>query len=120
MPSISRTWTFSSVSTRAFIASVSTALCGRQGLPQPLGLPVVLGPAAHSMLAWLRLSTVLGDEHLLDDLGGLDTTASGTIQVSGGPQHPDDVEVASFPARIAGVPTMITPLPRPINFERSC
>ena len=72
------------------------------------------------MLAWLRLSTVLGDEHLLDDLGGLDTAASGTIQVSGGPQHPDDVEVASFPARIAGVPTRITPLPRPINFERSC
>ena len=54
MPSISRTWTFSSVSTRAFIASVSTALRGRQGLQQPLGLTVGLGPAAHSMLAWLR------------------------------------------------------------------
>jgi len=48
------TWASSSVSTRAFIPSVSTALVGRQGLPQPLGLPVVLGPAAHSMLAWLR------------------------------------------------------------------
>ena len=33
---------------------MSTALVGRQGLQQPLGLPVVLGPAAHSMLAWLR------------------------------------------------------------------
>jgi hypothetical protein len=28
---------------------------------------------------------VLGDEHRLDDLGGLHTAASGTIQVSGGP-----------------------------------
>ena len=111
------TWTSSGVSTRAFIPSVSTALVGRPGLPQPLGLSVVLGPAAHSMLAWLRLSTVLGDEHLLDDLGGLDTAASGTIQVSGGPSIRT---VASFPAHIAGVPTRITPLPRPINFERSC
>ena len=32
---------------------------------------------------------------------------------------PDDVEIASFPAQIAGVPTWITQLPRPINFERS-
>jgi hypothetical protein len=31
-----------------------TALVGREGLQQPLGLPVVLGPAAPSMLAWLR------------------------------------------------------------------
>jgi hypothetical protein len=28
---------------------------------------------------------VLGDEHLLDDLGDLHIAASGTIQVSGGP-----------------------------------
>src|SRR6476659_8344390 len=101
------TWTSSSVGTRAFIASVSTALVGRPAARPPGSA----GPGCSSHARLAALSTVLGDEHLLDDLGGLDTAASGTIQVSGGPQHPDDVEVASFPARIAGVPTRITPLP---------
>jgi hypothetical protein len=31
---------------------------------------------------------VLGDEHRLDDLAGLDTAASGTIHVSGDPSIP--------------------------------
>jgi hypothetical protein len=32
---------------------------------------------------------------------------------------PEDVEIASFPSQIAGVPTRITQLPRPMNFKRS-
>jgi hypothetical protein len=100
-----------SVSTRAFIASVSTALVGRQGLQQPLGLPVVLGPAAPSMLAWLRCPPCSA-------MNTVSTTSLDWNRRLGNhpslrrPQHPDDVEVTSFPGHIVGVPTRITPLPR--------
>ena len=91
------TWTSSSVSTGALIASVSTALVGRQGLQQPLGLPVVLGPAGHSMLAWLRCPPCSA-------MNTVSTTSLDWTPPPGEPspslrrpQDPDDVEIASFP-----------------------